>query len=84
MAKQQDGLSPRYIYALRSDLTRVKNAFQNITSITSGLIEDWLLAQGSVRKSVTIYALPLLRSLILRGRAAISQGNPPKWMMCAV
>lgn len=45
-AKQHDGLSPRYIYALRSDLTRFRNAFRtNIGSITSRVIEDWLIAQ---------------------------------------
>ena len=45
-AKQHDGLSPRYVYALRSDLTRFKNAFQtNIGGVTSALIEDWLHAQ---------------------------------------
>jgi len=46
VAKKHDGLSPRYLYMLGSDLTRFKNAFKtNIGSITSAVIEDWLAAQ---------------------------------------
>src|SRR5262249_48472642 len=47
VAKEHDGLSRRYVYALRSDLTRFKSSFQtNIGSVTSSTIEDWLMAQG--------------------------------------
>jgi hypothetical protein len=46
MAKKHDGLSPRYLYMLGSDLTRFRNAFKtNISSITSAVTEDWLAAQ---------------------------------------
>jgi integrase len=77
VAKQQDGLSPRYVYALRSDLTRFKNAFHtNIGSITSGLIEDWLLAQkvgartrNNLRTSiVTLFHFARARGYLAKGR----------------
>src|SRR5260370_24420057 len=76
-AKQHDGLSPRYVYALRSDLTRFKNAFHtNIGSITSGVIEDWLSAQkvgartrNNLRTSiVTLFHFARVRSYLAKGQ----------------
>jgi integrase len=78
VAKQHDGLSPRYIYALRSDLTRFKNAFQtNITSITSGLIEDWLLAQkvgARTRNNLRTSIVTLFH--FARSRGYLPKGQP--------
>jgi integrase len=77
-AKQHDGLSPRYIYALRSDLTRFKNAFQtNISSITSSLIEDWLLAQkvgARTRNNLRTSIVTLFH--FARARGYLSKGQP--------
>jgi integrase len=78
IAKQHDGLSARYIYALRSDLTRVKNAFQtNITSITSSLIEDWLLAQkvgARTRNNLRTSIVTLFH--FARSRGYLPKGQP--------
>jgi integrase len=76
-AKQDDGLSARYIYALRSDLTRFAAAFQtNIGSITSSLIEDWLIAQrvgartrNNLRTSIgTLFRFARARSHLPKGQ----------------
>jgi integrase len=46
-AKEQDGLSVRYIQTLRSHLTRFAAAFElDIASITAPQIEQWLRAQN--------------------------------------
>jgi hypothetical protein len=70
-AKKHDGLSPRYLYMLGSDLTRFKNAFKtNIGSITS---------------AVTICAPLLLPCLILPDHAVICQrDNPRRQTTCDV
>jgi len=45
-AKEQDGLSVRYIQTIRSHLTRFAGAFElDIASITAPQIEQWLRAQ---------------------------------------
>jgi integrase len=78
VAKQHDGLSPRYIYALRSDLTRFKNAFHtNIGSITSSLIEDWLLAQkvgARTRNNLRTSIVTLFH--FARSRGYLAKGQP--------
>jgi integrase len=78
MAKKHDGLSPRYLYMLGSDLTRFKNAFKtNIGSITSAVIEDWLAAQR-----VTARTRNNLRASIItlfnfgRSRGYLPKGQP--------
>jgi integrase len=77
-AKQHDGLSSRYLYMLRSDLTRFKNSFKtNIGSITSSVIEDWLMAQ-----KVTARTRNNLRGSIItlfnfaRSRGYLPKGQP--------
>src|SRR5262249_45915491 len=77
-AKKHDGLSPRYLYMLRSDLTRFKNSFQtNIGSITSKVIDDWLLAQ-----EVTARTRNNLRGAIItlfnfaKSRGYLPKGQP--------
>ena len=78
VAKQHDGLSPRYVYALRSDLTRFKNAFHtNIGSITSAVIEDWLLAQkvgARTRNNLRTSIVTLFH--FARSRGYLAQGQP--------
>lgn len=78
VAKKHDGLSPRYLYMLGSDLTRFKNAFKtNIGSLTSAMIEDWLAAQ-----QVTARTRNNLRGSIItlfhfaRSRGYLPKGQP--------
>jgi integrase len=77
-AKKHDGLSPRYLYMLGSDLTRFKDSFKtNIGSITSAMIEDWLAAQH-----VTARTRNNLRNSIItlfhfaRSRGYLPNGQP--------
>ena len=74
-AKKHDGLSPRYLYMLGSDLTRFKNAFKtNIGSITSAAIEDWLAAQHVTARTRN----NLRNSIITLFHFARSRGYLPK------
>jgi integrase len=77
-AKQDDGLSRRYVYALRSDLTRFAEAFQtNVGSITSRLIEDWLVAQrvgARTRNNLRTSIGTLFR--FARARGYLPKGQP--------
>ena len=77
-AKQHDGLSSRYLYMLRSDLTRFKNAFKtNIGSITSSVIEDWLTAQrvtARTRNNVRGSIITLFN--FARSRGYLPKGQP--------
>ena len=77
-AKQDDGLSARYIYALKSDLKRFAAAFQtNIGSITSSLIEDWLVAQrvgARTRNNLRTSIGTLFR--FARARGYLPKGQP--------
>jgi integrase len=78
MAKKHDGLSPRYLYMLRSDLTRFKNSFKtNISSITSAMIEDWLAAQqvtGRTRNNLRASIITLFH--FARSRGYLPKGRP--------
>src|SRR5262245_39654308 len=78
LAKEHDGLSPRYVYALRSDLTRFKNSFQtNIGSVTSGMIEDWLMVQGvgaRTRNNLRTSIVTLFH--FARARGYLAKGQP--------
>ena len=78
LAKEHDGLSPRYVYALRSDLRRFKNSFQtNISSVTSGMIEDWLMAQGvgaRTRNNLRTSIVTLFH--FARARGYLPKGQP--------
>ncbi|HJY54614.1 MAG TPA: tyrosine-type recombinase/integrase [Candidatus Udaeobacter sp.] len=78
VAKEHDGLSPRYVYALRSDLTRFKNSFQtNIGSVTSSTIEDWLMAQGvgaRTRNNLRTSIVTLFH--FARARGYLAKGQP--------
>ncbi|PYJ33621.1 MAG: hypothetical protein DME88_07895 [Verrucomicrobia bacterium] len=77
-AKQHDELSPRYLYMLRSDLTRFKKAFKtNIGSITSRLIEDWLLAQEvTARTRNNLRASVITLFNFSRSRGYLPKGQP--------
>src|SRR5262245_1024899 len=78
IAKEHDGLSPRYVYALKSDLTRFKNSFQtNIGSLTSAVIEDWLLAQkvgARTRNNLRTSIVTLFH--FARSRGYLPKGQP--------
>jgi len=77
-AKEHDGLSPRYIYMLGSDLTRFKDAFQtNIGSVTSRVIEDWLLARSvgtRTRNNLRTSIVTLFH--FARARGYLPKGQP--------
>jgi len=78
LAKEHDGLSPRYVYALKSDLTRFKNSFHtNIGSVTSSAIEDWLMAQGvgaRTRNNLRTSIVTLFH--FARARGYLAKGQP--------
>jgi integrase len=78
MAKKHDGLSPRYLYMLGSDLTRFKNAFKtNIGSITSAVIEDWLAAQRvTARTRNNLRASIITLFNFARSRGYLPKGQP--------
>src|SRR5262249_607387 len=76
--REHDGLSPRYVYALKSDLTRFKNSFHtNIGSVTSSAIEDWLMAQGvgaRTRNNLRTSIVTLFH--FARARGYLAKGQP--------
>jgi integrase len=78
MAKKHDGLSPRYLYMLDSDLTRFKNAFKtNIGSITSAVIEDWLAARRvTARTRNNLRASVITLFNFARSRGYLPKGQP--------
>src|SRR5215813_1944347 len=78
MAKKHDGLSPRYLYMLGSDLTRFKNAFKtNIGSITSAVIEDWLASQRvTARTRNNLRASIITLFNFARSRGYLQKGQP--------
>jgi integrase len=77
-AKKHDGLSARYLYMLRSDLTRFKNSFQtNIGSITSKVIDDWLLAQNvTARTRNNLRAAVITLFNFAKSRGYLPKGQP--------
>jgi len=77
-AKKHDGLSPRYLYMLRSDLTRFKNSFQtNIGSISSRVIDDWLLAQNvTARTRNNLRAAVITLFNFAKSRGYLPKGQP--------
>ena len=83
-AKKHDGLSSRYLYMLRSDLTRFKNSFQtNIGSISSRVIDDWLLAQNVTARTRNNLRAAVITLFILPSRVVIfPRDNRQKPTMC--
>jgi integrase len=77
-AKKHDGLSSRYLYMLRSDLTRFKNSFQtNIGSISSRVIDDWLLAQNvTARTRNNLRAAVITLFNFAKSRGYLPKGQP--------
>ena len=77
-AKKHDGLSSRYLYMLRSDLTRFKNSFQtNIGSISSKVIDDWLLAQNvTARTRNNLRAAIITLFNFAKSRGYLPKGQP--------
>jgi integrase len=77
-AKGHDGLSNRYLYMLRSDLTRFKNSFQtNIGSISSKVIDDWLLAQNvTARTRNNLRAAVITLFNFAKSRGYLPKGQP--------
>jgi integrase len=78
MAKKHDGLSPRYLYMLGSDLKRFKNAFRtNIGSITSAVIEDWLAAQRVIARTRNNLRASIITLFnFARARGYLPKGQP--------
>jgi integrase len=75
-AREKGELSARYVYQIRSDLTRFKNAFHmNIGGVTSALIDDWLKEQdvrartrNNLRTSiVTLFNFARTRGYLAKG-----------------
>ena len=77
-AKRHDGLSSRYLYMLRSDLTRFRNSFQtNIGSINSKVIDDWLLAQNvTARTRNNLRAAIITLFNFAKSRGYLPKGQP--------
>ena len=75
-ARDQGELSTRYVYQIKSDLTRFKNAFHtNISGITPALIEDWLKGQDIVARTqnnlrnsiITLFNFARMRGYLPKG-----------------
>ena len=85
-ARDKGELSARYVYQIRSDLTRFKNAFHmNISAVTSALIDDWLKEQdvrartrNNLRASVvTLFNFARTRGYLPKG-IATDAGDVPR------
>lgn len=77
-AKQQDGLSRRYVQTIRYHLNRFSSVFEtNIGSVSSKLIDDWLRAQNigaRARNNIRMSVVMLFH--FARARGYLPKGEP--------
>jgi integrase len=85
IAKQRDNVSQRYLQTIRNHTTRFAAAFEtSISSITSGLIDEWIYAQrvgpqsrNNIRMSlVTLFRFARSRGYLPRGQTTEADEVP--------